>query len=204
MKKFSFIKSALLISACGVFVSCGSGSNPKSEDEDASESDSSSVEAIEVKEDNSVLDSRKCEEIILAHPFFKEVHVAVSDTKVPECEEAYAGCVKGGYISLSGPDRDAHWYYMYGFGIADLRDLFIEGSKATCLFDVVYENETVACEYFDERRIGDKMICQAYFTQYEDGWKLDGILPEDSYFSINVWAGSSVMYNVNFDFYIDM
>ena len=147
------------------------------------------------------IDAEKCEKMILAHPFFKEVHVTVTDKIVPECEEAYAGCMKNWYFHMRGPNTDAHYYYMYGFTADNLRDLFIEEKKATCIFDLIYTNETIACKYFDERRIGNKMQCKAYFTKYEDGWKLDGIEAGESLFTINTWTGSSVRYNVNFNAY---
>lgn len=171
MKKILVFKLLLFFSLSSIFVSCGPG-----------------------------IDATVCEKMILEHPFFDETYVTVTDKKVPECEEAYAGCKKNWYITMSGM-KDAHFYYMYGFGIANMRDVLIEEKRASCIFDLVYANETVACKFFDDRRIDDKMECKAYFTKYEDGWKLDKIVPAERYFTINVWRGSTVQYNINFNSY---
>jgi len=173
MKRDLVVKCLLMAFVCCLFASCGTG-----------------------------IDADKCEKMILSHPFFKEVHVAVTDKIIPECEEAYAGCMKGWYVHMRGPNTDAHYYYMYGFGVKDIRNLFIDDKKATCEFDLVKTNETIACQYIDDDRLyGDKMLCKAYFTQYEDGWKLDGVDCSERLFGIKTWAGKSVCYSVNFNSY---
>ena len=148
------------------------------------------------------IDEEKCASMILAHPFFKEVHVGVVGKDIPECKEAHAGCIKGWYFNARGANTDAHYYYMYGFGIKDVRNLLVEEKHATCDFDLIKVNETVACQYIDDDRLdGERMLCKAYFTQYEDGWKLDGVDCSERLFSINIWTGSSVRYYVNFNSY---
>lgn len=149
------------------------------------------------------LELSKCEEMILSYPLFKETHIAVTDKAQPDCEEAFAGCVKGAYFTIRGGNKDAYYYYMHGLDIKNARELSLGENEANCKFDLVTKDETKACQYLKDKRIkGSHIPCMAYFKKFEDtGWKLVGISCEDRYFSINIWTGSNIQYSLNFDYF---
>ncbi len=144
----------------------------------------------------------KCEDMISSHPFIGERHVGVSKEKLEGCDDAYAGCVKNGYILLRGGSVDAHHYYMNGFGVKDVCDLVIEESRAECKFDLIETERTSAYDKIKDHRIGDDTIpCKAYFIKTEKGWKLDDIMFVGKSIMINVWEGDKVKPYVNFSSY---
>lgn len=149
----------------------------------------------------SKLDTQKCEELILAHPFFNCRHVGVTDHEYPDCKDAWVGSRENGYVRLSGPNVTAYYYDLYGFGIKNVHDLVIEDNRAVCKFDVVETDKTAACQYLQDNRIkGEKLACEALFVKYDDsGWKLEQIASGQRLFMINIWDNGAYKTMISFN-----
>ena len=137
----------------------------------------------------SKLDTKKCEDLILSHPFFKCRHVGVTKIEYPDCKDVLVGKRENAYMQISGPNVTAYYYDLYGFGINNIHDLGVEDNRAVCKFDMAEVAPSIANQYLDDHRIkGEKAPCEALFIKYEDtGWKLEKILCSQYLFMINIW-----------------
>ena len=140
------------------------------------------------------LDIEKCGELIRGHSFMKLRHVDSFYEKLPaECESALAGVKEDGYAKRfkKGDGRD-YYYYLYGVGIKNVRNLLIEEKRASCEFDLIEVDKTPAYEYKKDDRIGEEGVpCRATFICFEEtGWQLDGIQCDERLLGINIWDGT--------------
>lgn len=180
-----------------LFLSCTS----KNGNQDSTAKKESLIEQIMPKN----LDEKLCEKLILTHPFFKQRHVLPSKEKLTDCNKDLAGIKENAYSTNRG-FTTAYYYYLYGFGIQNVREIERLENRALCKFDLIEKDKTNAYQYFKkeghnpDRITGKSAACQALFVKYEkEGWKLERIACNEYLFMINIWENNQYHAYINFD-----
>lgn len=183
----------------GLLVSCTS----KNESKDDTEKKENIIEQIIKREKN--LDEKLCGELILTHPFFKQRHILPSKERLANCNKDLAGIKENAYSTDRG-FTTAYYYYLYGFGIQNVREIERLENRALCKFDLIEKDKTNAYQYFKkeghnpDRITGKSAVCQALFVKYEkEGWKLERIACNEYLFMINIWENNQYHGYINFD-----
>lgn len=182
-----------------LFLSCTS----KNGNQNSTAKKENIIEQIMPKKKN--IDEKLCEKLILTHPFFKQRHVLPSQKELVGCNKDLAGIKENASWTGRG-FTTAYYYYLYGFGIQNVREIEKLENRAICKFDLIEKDKTKAYQYFNEhdynpdRIEGKSAACQALFVKYEkEGWKLERIACNEYLFMINIWENNQYRGYINFD-----
>lgn len=82
-------------------------------------------------------------------PFFKQRHVLPSQKELVGCNKDLAGIKENASWTGRG-FTTAYYYYLYGFGIQNVREIEKLENRAICKFDLIEKDKTKAYQYFNE------------------------------------------------------
>ena len=163
---------------------------------------------------NNKLIIDKIETLVNGHPFLKEISVAITDKRLPNCSNDLLGEKKNGYMLLRGRTT-AYYYKKHGFKVLRVENLVInqENNSAECQVILIPDGITEAQKELQETSSlaykPDISVDGEPFTielkKFEDkGWTIvDFYHSSNRYFKINGWRNGDFVYNITPNSYDD-